>query len=59
MAQKIHKCTSCSQYTMGDICISCGSKAIIPRPPKFSLTDKYANYRRKTRTKELIEKGLI
>ena len=36
-------------YTLEEICPSCSSKAIRQRPPKFSLSDKYARYRRQAK----------
>ena len=31
----------------------CGSKAINPKPPKYSPDDPYGNYRRKAKEEEL------
>jgi rRNA maturation protein Nop10 len=44
---------------MSDPCTHCKGKAISPRPPKFSIEDKYGNYRRKVKRDELIKEGLI
>ncbi len=57
MKQQIHKCPSCSQYTLNQAC-SCGTKTELPCPPKFSLQDKYASYRREAKKESLKEKGL-
>jgi H/ACA ribonucleoprotein complex subunit 3 len=57
MAKHIYKCTSCNKYTLAEKC-SCGGKAILPRPPKFSLDDKYAGMIREVKKKELKKKGL-
>jgi H/ACA ribonucleoprotein complex subunit 3 len=57
MSKHIYKCISCGKYTTKEEC-SCGSKAILPRPPKFSLDDKYAGLKRKVKKEELIKKGL-
>lgn len=57
MASNIHKCSSCGKYTLKEEC-ACGGKIILPRPPKFSLEDKYADLKRKVKKEELIEKGL-
>ena len=43
---------------MKQVC-ECGGKAVLPRPPKFSLDDKYAGLRRKVRKEELEKKGLV
>ena len=58
MAQHIHHCNSCKIYTLEQKCPQCEIKTIQPKPPKFSLTDKYAGYRRKVKIKELKEKNL-
>ncbi len=58
MAKHIHKCISCNNYTLSEKC-KCGNKAIIPRPPKFSLDDKYASLKRKVRKEELKKKCLV
>ena len=58
MAKHIYKCSSCEKYTLEEKC-SCGGKAIFPRPPKFSLNDKYVGLRRKVRKEELEKKGLV
>lgn len=52
------KCTKCENYTINQIC-SCGGKAVTVKPPKFSPEDKYGNYRREAKEKQLKEKGLI
>ncbi|MBT3814383.1 ribosome biogenesis protein [Candidatus Woesearchaeota archaeon] len=57
MAKHIYKCISCNKYTLSEEC-SCGGKAILPRPPKFSLDDKYAGMIREVKKKELKKKGL-
>jgi len=45
----IHKCSKCESYTLEEKCPLCSSDTIRPRPPKFSLADKYASYRRKAK----------
>jgi H/ACA ribonucleoprotein complex subunit 3 len=57
MASHIKKCISCGKYTLEDKCF-CGNKADIPRPPKFSLNDKYDEYRREIKKEELKKKNL-
>lgn len=59
MVKHIHKCLNCNSYTLKDICPKCSIKTQIPKPPKFSLEDKYANYKRQAKIKDLQEKGLI
>lgn len=54
----ILKCPNCQKYTLEKICPSCKAETLLPRPPKFSLDDKYAGLRREVKKKELAEKGL-
>ena len=60
MAKHIYKCSSCFRYTLEDTCPSCGinKKTVLPRPPKFSLEDKYADLQREVKKEELVKKGL-
>ena len=44
---------------MKDICPKCGSKALNPKPPKFSPEDKFADYRRKAKRAMLEKEGLV
>ncbi len=46
-------------YTLENKCPDCGSECVLPRPPKFSLDDKYAPLRREVKKKELRDKGLL
>jgi len=57
MVEHIYQCVSCGKYTLKEKC-SCGEKAVFPRPPKFSLEDKYAALRREEKKKDLKKKGL-
>lgn len=59
MAEHIHQCNSCRSYTLEKKCPSCGEKTASPKPPKFSLDDKYAELRRKVKKEELVKKGLF
>ncbi|WP_456373138.1 RNA-protein complex protein Nop10 [Methanocaldococcus sp.] len=43
---KMKKCLKCGTYTLKDVCPKCGEKTIIPKPPKFSLEDRWGKYRR-------------
>lgn len=58
MAEHIHKCLFDNRYTLEKVCPACGKETIIPRPPKFSLDDKYAGLRREAKMEELKKKGL-
>ena len=54
----ILKCMSCGNYTLKEIC-KCSSKAVTPRPAKYSPEDKYGKYRREVKKENLIKKGLL
>ncbi|HLD79914.1 MAG TPA: nucleolar RNA-binding Nop10p family protein [Candidatus Nanoarchaeia archaeon] len=58
MAEHIHKCLTDLHYTIAKLCPLCNTTTILPRPPKFSLQDKYAALRREEKKKELKEKKL-
>ncbi len=55
----ILKCKDCSLYTLKPRCPSCGGETFRPIPPKYSPEDKYGEYRRKVKRKQLIEAGLL
>ena len=59
MAEHIRKCVDDRGYTLEKNCPICGKETIFPRPPKFSLEDKYAPLRREVKKKELRDKGLL
>ena len=59
MAKHLHKCLMDQHYTLENKCPDCGSECVLPRPPKFSLDDKYAPLRREVKKKELRDKGLL
>ena len=44
MAKHILKCGSCDTYTLFEECSKCEVKTVLPKPPKFSLVDKYAHF---------------
>lgn len=54
----ISKCQKCGKYTMNDIC-KCNGKALTPKPAKFSIEDKYADYRRKAKIEIFKKEGLL
>ncbi|MBI3190069.1 nucleolar RNA-binding Nop10p family protein [archaeon] len=45
MTVMIKRCVKCG-YTMRDVCSLCNAKTSTAHPPKFSISDKYAKYRR-------------
>ncbi|MBS3139591.1 ribosome biogenesis protein [Candidatus Woesearchaeota archaeon] len=57
MSKHIMKCSGCGNYTMNMNC-NCGRECFLPRPPKFSVEDKYGDYRRIFRRAELKQSGL-
>jgi H/ACA ribonucleoprotein complex subunit 3 len=59
MSKHILKCQTCGTYTLKDICTKCGSKTVIPRPPKYSPEDKYGSLRRQAKDQEFKDKGLL
>ena len=59
MSKHIFKCSGCQIYTLEEECFKCGKATISPKPPKFSLEDKYAVYRREVKKKELETKGFF
>ena len=56
--REILKCGKCGKYTMKDIC-ECGGNALTPKPAKFSVEDKYAEYRRKAKLEIFRSGGLL
>jgi H/ACA ribonucleoprotein complex subunit 3 len=44
---ELRKCGKCSSYMISQACPACGhEKTVSPRPPKYSVEDRYAKYRR-------------
>ena len=58
MVKHIYKCKSCNKYTMKEIC-DFGNKTLIARPMKYLLNDKFGHYRRKAKTLEYTNRGLL
>ncbi len=58
MVEKLLFCSGCKKYTLEEKCPSCQAETHMPKPPKFSLNDKYGSYRREVKKKKLIENGL-
>ena len=55
----ILKCPKCGQYTMQEKCPKCNEKTVNPKPAKYSIEDKYGEYRRKAKKEDLLKKGLL
>jgi len=48
LTKYLQKCSDCGRYGLinpESKCRYCGGKLINPKPPKFSLIDKYGKYR--------------
>ncbi len=59
MPDLLQKCKECQKYALANSeseCPYCKGQLINPRPPKFSLTDKYAKYRREYFKEEFEKK---
>jgi len=46
------------KYTMKEVC-DCGTSTMNPKPLKFSIDDKFSNYRRKAKVEEYTKRGLL
>jgi len=55
----ILKCENCRAYTLRDVCGKCKQAAVLSRPAKFSIDDKYADYRRKAKFNMLKNRGWL
>ena len=58
MAEHIHKCPVCNKYTLQATCPQGHGATLLPRPPKFSLEEKYAQYKREVKKEEYRKRGL-
>jgi len=59
MTKYLQKCSSCKRYSLtnpNSKCRYCKGQLVIPRPPKFSLIDKYGKYRLKYFKEEFEKK---
>lgn len=45
-------------YTLKQTC-ECGEKTLVARPPKYIVTDPYAEYRRKEKEQERMTLGIL
>lgn len=57
MSYHILKCSECNSYGLDEECF-CGGKRVNSKPPKFSIEDKYAKYRRIAKETILNSKGI-
>ncbi|MFW9915229.1 MAG: H/ACA ribonucleoprotein complex subunit NOP10 [Candidatus Thorarchaeota archaeon] len=49
LPRRLRKCVSCGQYSLAKLCRICGNTTRIAHPPRFSIQDKYARFRRALR----------
>ncbi|HID18310.1 TPA: RNA-protein complex protein Nop10 [Candidatus Bathyarchaeota archaeon] len=50
MPVQIRRCMACGEYTLSQtVCPRCGGPLRLAAPPKFSVEDRYARYRRALR----------
>jgi len=49
MKKELLKCAKCSTYTLQPSCPKCNSKTFSPKPAKFSIEDRWGEYRRKAK----------
>ena len=59
MTKYLQKCRECNKYGLHNTeskCRYCGGQLVNPRPPKFSLLDKYGKYRMKYFKEEFDKK---
>ena len=59
MTKYLQKCSGCNKYGLANPnskCRFCGGQLVNPKPPKFSLIDKYAKYRLKYFKEEFEKK---
>jgi len=57
--KKINICQKDKTFTLSDKCPKCGGEVKTTVPPKYSVDDKYASYRREAKEKERKEQGVI
>ena len=44
---ELRRCAACHAYMIGQACPKCGEKKTLSvKPPKYSVEDRYAKYRR-------------
>ncbi len=58
MAEHIRYCSPCKKYTLQETCPRCTAPTNLPRPPKFSLDEKYADLKREAKKEEYKEHHL-
>ena len=57
--KRIQHCLKDNVYTLKELCPECGLTTVTTQPPKYSVDDKYASYRRDAKKKQREESGLL
>jgi H/ACA ribonucleoprotein complex subunit 3 len=57
--KKINICQKCKIFTLTEKCPKCKGEVTTTVPPKYSVDDKYASYRREAKEKERKEQGML
>lgn len=52
MASTILRCKQCHTYSIAQTCKHCGGTCVMCKPPRYSVEDKYAKYRRMAKEEE-------
>lgn len=58
MAKHILYCVVCQRYTMQPVCL-CQQKTTERKPAKYSLQDKYGQYRRAAKQEDRMKEGFL
>jgi H/ACA ribonucleoprotein complex subunit 3 len=57
--RRILFCPKDATFTLKEACPTCGAPTTTTQPPKFSVEDKYASYRREGKKKQRSDAGLL
>lgn len=57
--KRILYCPKDDLFTLTEKCPTCGGVTTTTQPPKYSVDDKYADYRRKAKEPSRKEAGLL
>ncbi|MBI4150647.1 ribosome biogenesis protein [Candidatus Woesearchaeota archaeon] len=57
--KRILYCKKDDLFTLKETCPTCGETTITTQPPKYSVDDKYASYRREAKRPARKEAGLL
>ena len=54
MKIEILKCNACKEYGLKEVCSSCKGDCVSPKPARYSVEDKWGNYRRMAKEQQEI-----